>query len=112
MNTISVNRFLNMLNTYRPSGWLMSIAFILSIIQTGLSLMVPLIARNLIDTLVTDKFNIYTVSILIFVFLSQVVLSGISLYMMIFIGEKIILGLREDLWGRVMKFPLRFYKYC
>ena len=109
MNTISVNRFLNMLNTYRPSGWLMSIAFILSIIQTGLSLMVPLIARNLIDTLVTDEFNIYTVSILIFVFLSQVVLSGISLYMMIFIGEKIILGLREDLWGRVMKFPLRFY---
>ncbi|GIO25319.1 multidrug ABC transporter permease [Oceanobacillus sp. J11TS1] len=97
------------MNKYRPSGWLLSIAFILSIIQTGVSLIVPLIAMNLVDLLVVDEFNIFILLGLILVFIFQVSLSGISIYMMIYIGEKIIVRLREDLWTKVVKFPVKFF---
>ncbi|MFC9542968.1 ABC transporter ATP-binding protein [Lysinibacillus sp. NPDC056959] len=109
MKTLSVKQFIDILNKYRPPWWLLSIAFTLSIIQTGLSLVVPLIAMNLVDLLVVNEFNIFIVLGLILVFILQVSLSGISLYMMIYIGEKIIVRLREDLWKRVVKFPVKFY---
>lgn len=109
MKTLSVKQFIDILNRYRPSGWLLSVAILLSIIQTSLSLAVPLIAKDLVDLLVVNEFNIFIILGLILVFILQVSFSGISLYMMIYIGEKIIVRLREDLWRRVVKFPVKFY---
>ncbi|MBE7149619.1 ABC transporter ATP-binding protein [Bacillus mycoides] len=109
MKTLSVKQFIDILNRYRPSKWLLSIAFILSIIQTGLSLVVPLISKELIDILVVNEFNVLIILGLILVFILQVSLSGISLYMMMYIGEKIIVRLREDLWSRIVRFPVKFY---
>lgn len=109
MKTLSVKQFIDILNRYRPSKWLLSIAFILSIIQTGLSLVVPLISKELIDILVVNEFNMLIILGLILVFILQVSLSGISLYMMMYIGEKIIVRLREDLWSRIVRFPVKFY---
>ncbi|MDI6535054.1 ABC transporter ATP-binding protein (plasmid) [Bacillus mycoides] len=109
MKTLSVKQFIDILNRYRPSKWLLSIAFIISIIQTGLSLVVPLISKELIDILVVNEFNMFIIFGLILVFILQVSLSGISLYMMIYIGEKIIVRLREDLWNRIVRFPVKFY---
>ncbi|MGH1299803.1 ABC transporter ATP-binding protein [Bacillus pretiosus] len=109
MKTLSVKQFIDILNRYRPSKWLLSIAFILSIIQTGLSLVVPLISKELIDVLVVNEFNVLIILGLILVFILQVSLSGISLYMMMYIGEKIIVRLREDLWSRIVRFPVKFY---
>ncbi|MGM0867604.1 MAG: ABC transporter ATP-binding protein [Bacillota bacterium] len=109
MKTLSLKQFIDILNKYRPSGWILGIAFLLSIIQTGVSLMVPLIAMDLVDLLVTNDFDILILFGLILVFILQVSLSGISLFMMIYIGEKIIVLIREDLWRRVVKFPVKFF---
>ncbi|MCE7793577.1 ABC transporter ATP-binding protein/permease [Salipaludibacillus sp. CUR1] len=109
MKTLSVKQFIDILNKYRPSTWLIITALILATIQTGVALVVPIIAMNLVDLLVDNEFNLFVILGLILVFLLQISLAAISMYMMIFIGEKIIVRLREDLWRRVVKFPVKFY---
>lgn len=109
MKNLSFKQFINIINKYRPSRWLLSIAFILTTIQSGVSLIVPLIAMNLVDLLVVEEINVLILIGLIAVFILQISLSAISLYIMIYIGEKIIVLLREDLWNRVVRFPVKFF---
>lgn len=109
MKRLTLKQFIGILDNYRPSGWLLFIAFVLSIIQTGISLIIPLVSMDLVDLLVIEEFNIFTLLGLLLLFMFQVSLSGISLYMMIYIGEGIIVRLREDLWRRVVRFPVKFF---
>lgn len=109
MNTLSFKQFNKILNKYRPSMWVLGIAITLSIIQTGVALAAPLVAMDLVNTLVVNDFNALILVGLLMIFVIQVSLSGISLYMMIYIGEKIIVRIREDLWRRVVKFPIKFF---
>ncbi|NGP59088.1 ABC transporter ATP-binding protein [Paenibacillus thiaminolyticus] len=109
MKRLTLKQFISILDKYRPSGWLLFIALLLSIIQTGISLIIPLVSMELVDLLVVEEFNIFTLLGLLLLFMFQVSLSGISLYMMIYIGEGIIVRLREDLWRRVVRFPVKFF---
>ncbi|WCR28745.1 ABC transporter ATP-binding protein/permease [Paenibacillus thiaminolyticus] len=109
MKRLTLKQFIGILDKYRPSGWLLFIALLLSIIQTGISLIIPLVSMELVDLLVVEEFNIFTLLGLLLLFMFQVSLSGISLYMMIYIGEGIIVRLREDLWRRVVRFPVKFF---
>ncbi|MGG4397803.1 ABC transporter ATP-binding protein [Paenibacillus thiaminolyticus] len=109
MKRLTLKQFIGILDKYRPSGWLLFIALVLSIIQTGISLIIPLVSMDLVDLLVVEEFNIFTLLGLLLLFMFQVSLSGISLYMMIYIGEGIIVRLREDLWRRVVRFPVKFF---
>ncbi|BFH68393.1 multidrug ABC transporter permease [Paenibacillus dendritiformis] len=109
MKRLTLKQFIGILDKYRPSGWLLFIAVVLSIIQTGISLIIPLVSMELVDLLVVEEFNIFTLLGLLLLFMFQVSLSGISLYMMIYIGEGIIVRLREDLWRRVVRFPVKFF---
>ncbi|MDG0876195.1 ABC transporter ATP-binding protein/permease [Paenibacillus thiaminolyticus] len=109
MKRLTLKQFIGILDKYRPSGWLLFIALVLSIIQTGISLIIPLVSMELVDLLVVEEFNIFTLLGLLLLFMFQVSLSGISLYMMIYIGEGIIVRLREDLWRRVVRFPVKFF---
>ncbi|KAB7672195.1 ABC transporter ATP-binding protein [Bacillus sp. B1-b2] len=109
MKTLSPKQFFDILNRYRPSGWVISIAILLAVIQTGVSLIIPIVSMDLVDKLVLNDFNFFILIGLLLVFILQVSLSGISLYMMIYIGEKIVMLIREDLWRRVVKFPIKFF---
>ncbi|WDF01987.1 ABC transporter ATP-binding protein [Shouchella hunanensis] len=109
METLSYKQFVGIFTTYRPSRMLLTIAFTLSLVQTGLSLVIPLIAMDLVNLLIEESFNGLLLAGLVLLFVTQVVLSGLSLYLMIYIGEKVILRLRDDLWNRVVRLPLTFY---
>lgn len=109
MKTLSYKQFVGIFTTYRPSRMLLTIAFTLSLVQTGLSLVIPLIAMDLVNLLIEESFNGLLLVGLVLLFVTQVVLSGLSLYLMIYIGEKVIVRLRDDLWNRVVRLPLTFY---
>ncbi|AIC93064.1 ABC transporter ATP-binding protein [Shouchella lehensis] len=109
METLSYKQFVGIFTTYRPSRMLLTMAFTLSLVQTGLSLVIPLIAMDLVNLLIEESFNGLLLVGLVLLFVTQVVLSGLSLYLMIYIGEKVIVRLRDDLWNRVVRLPLTFY---
>lgn len=64
---------------------------------------------NIVDLVVGSDFNYVNGLVLGLVFLGQVVMSGISLYMMIYIGQIIVARLRKDLWEHVISLPTKFF---
>ncbi|MGE7624854.1 ABC transporter ATP-binding protein [Viridibacillus sp. NPDC096237] len=98
-----------MIKPYLPRWWIIGISIVLLTGQTLLSLVVPLITMSLVNTMVEANFQVNTILLLLTVFLSQIVLSGVSLYMLIYTGQKIVAGLREELWSRVLRLPVNFF---
>ncbi|MBE9908976.1 ABC transporter ATP-binding protein [Enterococcus casseliflavus] len=109
MNTISMKQFIAILNRYKPS-WIELVGTgLVSILETGVSLIVPLLAMNLINLLIAGDLNWIVLLAIFFLFLIQIIFSGLSLYMKTYVGEKLIIELRKDLWSRVVNFPVSYF---
>lgn len=106
---LSIKNFLLISRPYLPSWWIISTAVVLVIIGATLSLIVPLLARNIVNQILNSGLDISNALLLGGIFIIQVVFSGISLYMMIYIGQIIVSGLRKYLWGHVLYLPVSFF---
>ena len=85
------------------------IAVALSLISTVIGLIVPLVTKNLVDTLTTSAFNWKMIGILLVVFLLQAISGGFSFYLLSYIGEFIVADLRKKLWSKVLHLPVPYY---
>ena len=82
---------------------------ILGIGETSLSLLIPLLTKNLVDELALSTVRTATIIMLGLVFFIQTALSGMSVYTMSYVGQHVIAGLRKELWERVLKLPVPFF---
>jgi len=102
-------QFWKIIKPHFPKWWITGIAFILLIGEVLFSLSIPLLTMYLINEMVEISFNVNTFLLLIVTFLVQIILSGISLYMMIYVGQKVISGLRGEFWSHLLKLPVPFF---
>ncbi|MGG0642379.1 ABC transporter ATP-binding protein [Sporosarcina gallistercoris] len=84
-------------------------ALVLALFSTLASLAVPLVTKQLVDSLTSDLFNWKTAIFLFAVFVIQALLGGVSYYMLAYIGETIVADLRTRLWGKVLRLPVSYY---
>lgn len=84
-------------------------ALVLALFSTLASLAIPLVTKQLVDSLTTDLFNWKTAIFLFAVFVIQALLGGVSYYMLAYIGETIVADLRTRLWGKVLRLPVPYY---
>lgn len=80
-----------------------------SVLTTFAGLIVPLLTKNLVD-----GFSIESVSVPIMIgigaaFLIQAIISGISLYLLSLVGQKIVAGLREHMWIKMITLPVNYF---
>ncbi|MHC8515340.1 ABC transporter ATP-binding protein [Sporosarcina sp. ITBMC105] len=85
------------------------LALFLALLSTGASLAVPLVTKQLVDSLTTASFNWQTAIFLFAVFILQAVLGGVSFYLLAFIGETIVADLRGKLWSKILRLPVSYY---
>lgn len=84
-------------------------AIFLALAETITGLVVPLVTKNLVDTLTTSSIDWKLILLLLGVFLLQAVAGGVSYYLLTFIGETIVADLRRKLWRKVLRLPIPFY---
>ncbi|WP_253271206.1 ABC transporter ATP-binding protein [Sporosarcina sp. D27] len=84
-------------------------ALVLALFSTLASLAIPLVTKQLVDSLTSDLFNWKTAIFLLTVFVIQALLGGVSYYMLAYIGETIVADLRTRLWGKVLRLPVPYY---
>ncbi|WP_027108067.1 ABC transporter ATP-binding protein [Lacticigenium naphthae] len=105
----SMKEFFSLLNQFNwPKGRMM-IALVLSLFSTGASLVIPLVTKELVDSLTMASFSWKTGLFLFAVFVVQAILGGISLYLLAYVGETIVADLRVKLWSKVLRLPVSYY---
>ncbi|MDQ0271818.1 ABC transporter ATP-binding protein [Cytobacillus purgationiresistens] len=101
--------FWNLLKDSNPPKWIFILAILLSLVETGAGLIVPLFTKSLVDQLAVSALETSLIILLAAAFVVQTVSSGFSFYFMTYIGEAIVASLRRKLWDHVMFLPIPFF---
>ncbi|MCA0116995.1 ABC transporter ATP-binding protein [Staphylococcus epidermidis] len=85
------------------------IAIIISSIGSITEIIVPLLTGNLIDLLVKQTLELKFIVFLILMFLLDAIFSGLGLFLLIKVGEKIIYSIRSILWKHILFLNTSFF---
>lgn len=101
--------FISLLKTEKlPIGIIVTV-FVLSLLETGASLIVPLFTKQLVDQISGSGLEINVISLLIAAFVIQTISGGVLYYLLTYIGETIVKGIRRSLWGHILKLPIPYF---
>ncbi|MEK4487483.1 ABC transporter ATP-binding protein [Psychrobacillus sp. FSL H8-0484] len=105
----STKGFFQLLKSLRWPVKITIFAIVLSLLSTVIGLIVPLVTKDLVDTLTSAAFNWKMIIVLLAVFLLQAIFGGFSYYLLSYIGEHIVADLRKKLWSKVLHLPVPYY---
>jgi ATP-binding cassette, subfamily B, bacterial AbcA/BmrA len=80
-----------------------------SLITTLAGLVVPVLTKNLVD-----GFSVASLSVPLMIgigaaFIFQAIISGVSIYLLSFVGQKIVARLRENMWVKLIRLPVSYF---
>lgn len=80
-----------------------------SILTTLTGLLVPLLTKNLVD-----GFSVKSLSVPLMIgigaaFIVQAIISGISIYLLSYVGQKVVARLRDRMWMKLIRLPVSYF---
>ncbi len=101
--------FIALIKQTKPSFWMMFFAIFTSLITTAVGLMIPLFTKSLVDNFSLDSLSPKVVIILVVAFVGQAVASGLSIYLLNYVGQHVVAELRGRLWNKFVALPIPYY---
>lgn len=101
--------FFCLIKSVIPSKILLTMAIALNAFSSFATLLIPLFTKNLVDNFVNSALNTNVILIIGILFILQAILSGISIYLLCFLGQSITENLRLQLWRKLVFLPIKFY---
>lgn len=87
----------------------LTIGLIGSLITTLTGLVVPLLTKNLVDGFSVSSLSIPLMIAIGIAFIFQAIISGISLYLLTAVGQRVVASLRERMWLRLVRLPVSYF---
>ncbi|MBW9234324.1 multidrug ABC transporter permease, partial [Leptospira santarosai] len=108
-NNTSSKQFFQLIRSLNWPIGVTIFAVFLALAETITGLIIPLVTKNLVDSLTTAIFDWRLISLLFVVFILQAIAGGVSYYLLSFIGETIVADLRKKLWRKVLRLPIPYF---
>lgn len=102
-------QFLRVINETKPPKLMLFIALLMSIGSTAVSLVIPMFTKGMVDNFSMSKLDTMQIVALAAAFIIQTVASGLSIYMLNLIGQRVVAGLRDRLWRKLLILPVSYY---
>lgn len=96
------------LSTKIPKNALI-IGMVGSILTTLAGLVVPILTKNLVDGFSVASLSFPLLIAIGIAFVVQAIISGISIYLLAAVGQKIVASLRERMWLKLVRLPVSYY---
>ncbi|MBP1943618.1 ATP-binding cassette subfamily B protein AbcA/BmrA [Bacillus luteolus] len=96
------------LSTNIPKAALI-IGLVASILTTITGLIVPLLTKNLVDNFSVEALSVSLMIMIGAAFILQAIISGISIYLLSLVGQKIVASLRDRMWSKLIRLPVPFF---
>ncbi|MFC0332562.1 ABC transporter ATP-binding protein [Paenibacillus sepulcri] len=101
--------FLKMIRQTKPSIPILTIAVIMSVSATLVGLIIPLFTKNLVDGFSISNLSFGQIGLIGGIFVVQTIASGLSIYMLNRIGQKVVAELRDRLWKKLLILKVSYY---
>lgn len=105
----SKNPLFYILNQIKWPKILLAITIVISLLGSISGLLIPLYTGKLVDNFDLKNINVGFVSFFILIFVLNALFSGISLYLLNKIGEKVIYRIRIILWRHIIELEIPFF---
>ncbi|MEK4510629.1 MULTISPECIES: ABC transporter ATP-binding protein [Paenibacillus] len=93
----------------KPSIWMLSVAILLSIVSTLVGLVIPMFTKSLVDGFSLSSINSSQIIAIGAAFISQTIAAGVSIYLLNYVGQKMVAGLRDRLWKKMLVLPVPYF---
>ncbi|WP_394140816.1 ABC transporter ATP-binding protein [Cytobacillus oceanisediminis] len=77
-----------------------------SILTTLTGLVVPLLTKNLVDGFSVESLSVPLIIGIGAAFIIQAIISGISIYLLSYVGQKVVARLRDRMWVKLIRMPV------
>lgn len=101
--------FIKLIMETKPSKWMLGTAIILSVLSTVVGLVVPLFTKNVVDSFSITSISTSQIILLAGAFLGQAAASGVSIYMLNRLGQKVVASLRDRLWKKLLILTIPYF---
>ncbi|MGZ4123175.1 MAG: ABC transporter transmembrane domain-containing protein, partial [Tumebacillaceae bacterium] len=101
--------FVKLIRQTNPSKWALGVALVMSLATTLVSLVIPLFTKNLVNSLSLSSLSAWEIGGLVVAFIAQAVSSGVSIYLLNKVGQKVVADLRDLLWKKILVLPVSYY---
>ncbi|EOO21990.1 hypothetical protein ICM_06578 [Bacillus cereus BAG1X2-3] len=81
---------------------------IFGLINSGCSLIIPLILKEQIEQL-SEGFSYELLFLVLFLLIVEIISMGFSLYLLSLVGQRVVLNLRKMIWRKVLNLKVDFY---
>ncbi|MCI0764211.1 ABC transporter ATP-binding protein [Bacillus sp. TL12] len=105
----SWRNFIRLIQDTHPQKSIFIFALVMSLFSTGASLFIPMLTKGLVDNFSISSISTMQIVGLVTFFVVQTIASGLSIYLLNYIGQKIVAGIRERLWKKVLILPVSYY---
>ncbi|MDA1478055.1 ABC transporter ATP-binding protein [Bacillus changyiensis] len=105
----SQQSFLSFILTTNIPKLALVIGLCTSLVTTLVGLAIPLLTRQMVDGFSTNSITLALVGVIALVFITQAVCSGISTYLLSYCGQKAVASLREQMWFKLLRLPVRYF---
>ncbi|WP_026263786.1 ABC transporter ATP-binding protein [Paenibacillus terrigena] len=102
-------QFLALIRQTKPSVWMLAVALGLSVISTLVGLVIPMFTKTLVDSFSVSSLSTWQIVGLIVAFIAQTIAGGVSIYMLNYVGQRIVANLRDRLWKKLLVLPVSYY---
>ncbi|WP_059104514.1 ABC transporter ATP-binding protein [Shouchella shacheensis] len=105
----SLKPFLSLILTTNIPKLALTVGLIGSILTTLVGLIIPLLTRELVDGFSVEALGVGLMITIGAVFIVQAVIDGVSTYLLAATGQKIVAGLRNQMWLKMIRLPVGYF---
>lgn len=105
----SLKQFWGLIKSARPPVPAFAVALFLSLGATLAGLVVPLFMKDIVNGFSHASLDTSRLPLIVCAFVGQALLSGLSMYLLTYVGQKVVAGLRELLWKKQLALTIPFF---
>ncbi|WCF09976.1 ABC transporter ATP-binding protein/permease [Paenibacillus thiaminolyticus] len=102
-------QFLRLINETKPSKLMLGVALLMSIGGAAVSLVIPMFTKGMVDNFSMSQLDTMQIGALAIAFIVQAVAAGLSIYLLNLVGQRVVAGLRDRLWKKMLVLPVSYY---
>ncbi|MGM0975015.1 MAG: ABC transporter ATP-binding protein [Bacillota bacterium] len=105
----SLKPFISLILSAKIPKTALIIGLTASILTTLTGLVVPLLTKNLVDGFSVESLSVPLLIGIGAAFIVQAIISGISIYLLSYVGQKVVARLRDRMWMKLIRLPVRYF---
>ncbi|MDF2040271.1 ABC transporter ATP-binding protein [Cytobacillus oceanisediminis] len=105
----SLKPFISLILSTKIPKTALIIGLTASILTTLTGLLVPLLTKNLVDGFSVESLSVPLMAGIGAAFIVQAIISGISIYLLSYVGQKVVARLRDRMWMKLIRLPVSYF---